>query len=95
MVRVDEGNDDGDSQAQISALLILVVLTAFVILFLFIVKEIRNELLNDTRDIQSITMAKSPTLKSSLFSKEGSPKASDVQIKDNTVRGSSMDGSML
>ena len=60
MMRVDEGNADGDSQAQISALLVLVVLAVFVALLFFIIKEVRSELRKDFKAIRSSTMAKSP-----------------------------------
>ena len=60
MMRVDEGNADGDSQAQVSALLVLVVLTVFVVLFFYIIKEVRSELRKDFKAIRSSTMAKSP-----------------------------------
>ena len=59
-MRVDEGNADGDSQAQVSALLVLVVLTVFVVLLCFIIKEVRSELRKDFEAIRSSTMAKSP-----------------------------------
>ena len=59
-MRVDEGNADGDSQAQVSALLVLVVLAVFVVLFFYIIKEVRSELRKDFKAIRSSTMAKSP-----------------------------------
>ena len=60
MMRVDEGNADGDSQAQVSALLVLVVLTVFVVLLCFIIKEVRSELRKDFEAIRSSTMANLP-----------------------------------
>ena len=60
MMRVDEGNADGDSQAQVSALLVLVVLAVFIALLYFIIKEVRSELRKDFKAIRSSTMAKSP-----------------------------------
>ena len=60
MMRVDEGNADGDSQAQVSALLVLVVLAVFVVLLFYIIKEVRSELREDFEAIRSSTMAKSP-----------------------------------
>ena len=60
MMRVDEGNADDDSQAHVSALLILVVLAVFVVLFFYIIKEVRSELRKDFKAIRSSTMAKSP-----------------------------------
>ena len=59
-MRVDEGNADGDSQAQVSALLVLVVSAVFVALLFFIIKEVRSELRKDFEAIRSSTMAKSP-----------------------------------
>ena len=59
MMRVDEGNADGDSQAQVSALLVLVVLAVFLVLLLFIIKEVRSELRKDFKAIRESTMAKS------------------------------------
>ena len=59
MMRVDEGNADGDSQAQVSALLILVVSAVFVALLFFIIKEVRSELRKDFEAIRNSTMAKS------------------------------------
>ena len=59
-MRVDEGNADGDSQAQVSALLVLVVLAVFVVLLFYIIKEVRSELREDFEAIRSSTMAKSP-----------------------------------
>ena len=59
MMRVDEGNADGDSQAQVTALLVLVVSAVFVALLFFIIKEVRSELRKDFEAICS-TMAKSP-----------------------------------
>ena len=59
MMRVDEGNADGDSQAQVSALLVLVVLTVFVVLLCFIIKEVRSELRKDFEAIRESTMASS------------------------------------
>ena len=59
MMRVDEGNADGDSQAQVSALLILVVSAVFVALLFFIIKEVRSELRKDFKAIRESTMAKS------------------------------------
>ena len=59
-MRVDEGNADDDSQAHVSALLILVVLAVFVVLFFYIIKEVRSELRKDFKAIRSSTMAKSP-----------------------------------
>ena len=59
MMRVDEGNADGDSQAQVSALLVLVVLAVFVVLLFFIIKEVRSELRKDFEAIRNSTMAKS------------------------------------
>ena len=58
-MRVDEGNADGDSQAQDSALLVLVVLAVFVALLFFIIKEVRSELRKDFEAIRNSTMAKS------------------------------------
>ena len=60
MMRVDEGNADGDSQAQVTALLVLVVSAVFVALLFFIIKEVRSELRKDFEAIRSSTMAKSP-----------------------------------
>ena len=60
MMRVDEGNADGDSQAQVTALLVLVVSAVFVALLFFIIKEVRSELREDFEAIRSSTMAKSP-----------------------------------
>ena len=59
MMRVDEGNADGDSQAQVTALLVLVVSAVFVALLFFIIKEVRSELRKDFETIQNSTMAKS------------------------------------
>ena len=59
MMRVDEGNADGDSQAQLSALLVLVVSAVFVALLFFIIKEVRSELRKDFEAIRNSTMAKS------------------------------------
>ena len=59
MMRVDEGNADGDSQAQVSALLVLVVSAVFVALLFFIIKEVRSELRKDFKAIRESTMAKS------------------------------------
>ena len=59
MMRVDEGNADGDSQAQLSALLVLVVSAVFVALLFFIIKEVRSELRKDFETIRNSTMAKS------------------------------------
>ena len=58
-MRVDEGNADGDSQAQVSALLVLVVSAVFVALLFFIIKEVRSELRKDFEAIRESTMAKS------------------------------------
>ena len=58
MMRVDEGNADDDSQAHVSALLILVVLAVFVVLFFYIIKEVRSELRKDFKAIRESTMAK-------------------------------------
>ena len=58
-MRVDEGNADGDSQAQLSALLVLVVSAVFVALLFFIIKEVRSELRKDFEAIRNSTMAKS------------------------------------
>ena len=58
MMRVDEGNADGDSQAQLSALLVLVVSAVFVALLFFIIKEVRSELRKDFKAIRESTMAK-------------------------------------
>ena len=58
LMRVDEGNADGDSQAQVSALLVLVVLAVFVVLLFFIIKEVRSELRKDFEAIRESTMAK-------------------------------------
>ena len=60
MMRVDEGNADGDSQAQVTALLVLVVSAVFVALLFFIIKEVRSELRKDFETIRNSTMAKSP-----------------------------------
>ena len=60
MMRVDEGNADDDSQAHVSALLILVVLAVFVVLFFYIIKEVRSELRKDFKAIRSSTMANLP-----------------------------------
>ena len=59
MMRVDEGNADGDSQAQVTALLVLVVSAVFVALLFFIIKEVRSELRKDFEAIRNSTMAKS------------------------------------
>ena len=59
MMRVDEGNADGDSQAQVTALLVLVVSAVFVALLFFIIKEVRSELRKDFETIRNSTMAKS------------------------------------
>ena len=59
MMRVDEGNADDDSQAHVSALLILVVLAVFVVLFFYIIKEVRSELRKDFKAIRSSTMVRS------------------------------------
>ncbi len=59
MMRVDEGNADGDSQAQVTALLVLVVSAVFVALLFFIIKEVRSELRKDFKAIRESTMAKS------------------------------------
>jgi succinate dehydrogenase/fumarate reductase flavoprotein subunit len=59
MMRVDEGNADGDSQAQVTALLVLVVSAVFVALLFFIIKEVRSELRKDFEAIRESTMAKS------------------------------------
>ena len=58
MMRVDEGNADGDSQAQVTALLVLVVSAVFVALLFFIIKEVRSELRKDFKAIRESTMAK-------------------------------------
>ena len=58
-MRVDESNADGDSQAQDSALLVLVVLAVFVVLLFFIIKEVRSELRKDFEAIRESTMASS------------------------------------
>ena len=105
MMRVDEGNADDDSQAHISALLILVVLAVFVVLFFYIIKEVRSELRKDFKAIRSSTMAKSPNSQSpkEVALKEISgkellrlmfPNETDVQIEDYTSRGISMDGNL-
>ena len=52
MIRVDEDNADGDSQAQVSALLVLVVSAVFVALLFFIIKEVRSELRKDFKAIR-------------------------------------------
>ena len=52
MMRVDEGNADGDSQAQVSALLVLVVSAVFVALLFFMIKEVRSELRKDFKAIR-------------------------------------------
>ena len=59
MMRVDEGNADGDSQAQVTALLVFVVSAVFVALLFFIIKEVRSELRKDFKAIRESTMAKS------------------------------------
>ena len=59
MMRVDGGNADGDSQAQVTALLVLVVSAVFVALLFFIIKEVRSELRKDFEAIRNSTMAKS------------------------------------
>ena len=59
MMRVDEGNADGDSQAQVSALLVLVVSAVFVALLFFIIKEVRSELRKDFEAIRESTMTSS------------------------------------
>ena len=91
MMRVDEGNADGDSQAQVSALLVLVVLAVFVVLLFFIIKEVRSELRKDFEAIRSSTMAKSPNSQSP---KEVALKVTDVQIDDYTSCGTPMDGNL-
>ena len=52
MIRVDEDNADGDSQAQVSALLVLVVSAVFVALLFFMIKEVRSELRKDFKAIR-------------------------------------------
>ena len=91
MMRVDEGNADDDSQAHVSALLILVVLAVFVVLFFYIIKEVRSELRKDFKAIRSSTMAKSPKSQSP---KEVALKVTDVQIDDYTSCGTPMDGNL-
>ena len=59
MMRVDEGNADGDSQAQVTALLVLVVSAVFVALLFFIIKEVRSELRKDFEAIRESTMTSS------------------------------------
>ena len=91
MMRVDEGNADGDSQAQVTALLVLVVSAVFVALLFFIIKEVRSELRKDFEAIRSSTMAKSPNSQSP---KEVALKVTDVQIDDYTSCGTPMDGNL-
>ena len=59
-MRVEEGNADGDSEAEVSALLVLVMLAVFVVFLFFIIKNVRSELREDIEAIRSSTMAKSP-----------------------------------
>ena len=91
MMRVDEGNADGDSQAQVTALLVLVVSAVFVALLFFIIKEVRSELRKDFEAIRRSTMAKSPNSQSP---KEVALKVTDVQIDDYTSCGTPMDGNL-
>ena len=91
MMRVDEGNADGDSQAQVTALLVLVVSAVFVALLFFIIKEVRSELRKDFEAIRNSMMVKSPNLQSP---KEAAPKVTDVQIDDYTSCGTPMDGNL-
>ena len=58
-MRVDEGNADGDSEAKISALLVLVMLAVFVVFLFFIIKNVRSELREDIEAIRSSTMVRS------------------------------------
>ena len=59
MMRVDEGNADGDSEAKVSALLVLVMLAVFVVFLFFIIKNVRSELREDIEAIRSSTMVRS------------------------------------
>ena len=59
LVRVDEGNADGDSEAKVSALLVLVMLAVFVVFLFFIIKNARSELREDIEAIRSSTMVRS------------------------------------
>ena len=59
LVRVDEGNADGDSEAKVSALLVLVMLAVFVVFLFFIIKNVRSELREDIEAIRSSTMVRS------------------------------------
>ena len=90
-MRVDEGNADGDSQAQVSALLVLVVLAVFVVLFFYIITEVRSELRKDFEAIRSSTMAKSPNLRSP---KEVVLIRTNVQIDDYASCKTPMDGNL-
>ena len=58
-MRVDEGNADGDSEAKVSALLVLVMLAVFVVFLFFIIKNVRSELREDIEAIRSSTMVRS------------------------------------
>ena len=53
MIRVDESNEgDERAQAQMSGLLITVVVTPFLVMLWFIVKEFRNELNKDVEALR-------------------------------------------
>ena len=78
MIRVDESNEgDERAQAQMSGLLITVVVIPFVVMLWFIVKEFRNELKAEGDDRQQPAMARL---------------SSNVKLPEGQGMGTPMDG---
>ena len=78
MIRVDESNEgDERAQAQMSGLLITVVLIPFVVMLWFIVKEFRNELKAEGDDRQQPATARL---------------SSNVNLPEGQGMGTPMDG---
>ena len=96
MIRVQATNEGSEAQAKMSALLILVALSAFVVLFWFIVKEFRNELKKDEKALrQSLGVAASIMEKKPPKIKPGKGTSLDdkkTTLKSKPGKGTPMDG---
>ena len=80
MIRVDMSDDDGTEQAKMSALLILVVVIAFVALFYFVLKEFRKQLKKDTEVLKRFSS-------NINLPHEQKPKVEDVQVVKHEGEG--------
>ena len=80
MIRVDESNEDERAQAQMSGLLITVIVIPFLVMVWYIVKEFRSELNKDVEGIQLIS-SRPPSTSSMEASWQTSRLSSKVQLQ--------------